>query len=51
MLAWLERGRHRPRKVYLVHGEPEASESLAASLSDRFGYDVETPDYLSKVTL
>lgn len=48
--SWLARGRHRPGKVYLVHGEPDASRALAASLAERFGYDVEVPDYLSKVT-
>lgn len=33
LLGWLASSRERPRAVYLVHGEPEAAEQLAARIS------------------
>ncbi len=35
LLDWLASGPDRPEKVYLVHGEREAAESLAAVIRER----------------
>jgi metallo-beta-lactamase family protein len=42
---------HRPRRVYLTHGEPEAAESLAALLRREHGLDTHVPNHLEKVGL
>ncbi len=51
ILGWLGTARHRPGQVYLVHGEPEASEGLAGEIRERLGWSVERPAYLEKVAL
>ena len=41
ILRWLDGFRKPPRKVYLVHGEPTAAETLAAKLHETKGWDAE----------
>jgi metallo-beta-lactamase family protein len=43
LLEWLEGFKRFPRRVFLVHGEPQASESLAAAIRQRFGTEVKVP--------
>ena len=43
LLAWAATLPSRPRKVFLVHGEPPARDALAASLRTELGWDVELP--------
>ena len=38
LVNWVRAFKHRPRKIFLVHGEPEAAEKLAASLREELGY-------------
>ena len=40
-LRWLAGFRRSPRVTYLVHGEPEASRSLAEVIRARYGWRVE----------
>ena len=42
-LRWLE-PLAKPKRVYLVHGEPRPAESLAAALRTTRGWDVTIPD-------
>jgi len=51
LLGWLGSAATRPGRVHLVHGEPDARDALAASMRDRFGLDVNCPDYLDTVEL
>jgi metallo-beta-lactamase family protein len=51
ILRWLEGFRRAPEKVFLVHGEPEAAESLRQKIVARFGWAVEIPDYLERAEL
>ncbi len=39
LLSWLAGFQVRPKQLFLVHGEPESKEALAASIRQRFGYD------------
>jgi metallo-beta-lactamase family protein len=43
IFRWLAGFRRSPRRVYVVHGEPAASESLAAAVRSRLGWTVEVP--------
>lgn len=44
MLAWLMGFNRPPKKTFIIHGEPDACESLAGKIRDRFGWDVAIPD-------
>jgi metallo-beta-lactamase family protein len=45
ILAWLMGFNKPPERIFLVHGEPEASASLAEKIRNRFGWDVEIPNF------
>lgn len=46
LLRWLEGIHAPPRRVFVVHGEPEASESFASLVRRNKGWNVTVPDYL-----
>ncbi len=39
LLSWLSGFQVKPKQLFLVHGEPESKEALAASVRQRLGYD------------
>jgi len=43
ILAWLMGFNQPPESVFLVHGDPEASEALADRIRDVYGWHVEVP--------
>lgn len=43
LMKWVTSGRTLPKKVYLNHGEPHASEELAGKLREQFNLDVAVP--------
>jgi metallo-beta-lactamase family protein len=45
ILAWLSAFNKPPQKTFLVHGEEQASISLAEKIKDLLGWDVEIPEY------
>jgi len=45
ILAWLMGFNRPPRKTFIVHGDPDASQSLADKISDTFDWDVEIPAF------
>lgn len=51
MLDWLSSIKKAPRRVYLVHGEEQASLSLAEKIKDRFGWNTHVPQYLEAVEI
>jgi metallo-beta-lactamase family protein len=51
ILRWLSGFKRAPEKVFLVHGEPGAAESLGRKIVEKFGWAVEIPDYLQKFEL
>lgn len=42
---------HRPSKVFLTHGEPEAAESIARLLHETYGWETRVPSPLEKVSI
>ncbi len=51
MLDWVEAFHHQDLKVFLVHGEEKAQQTLAGLLRGRFGLNVSIPAYLEQITL
>jgi metallo-beta-lactamase family protein len=51
ILGWLKKFKHGPRRTFLVHGEPHASEALQQHIAVELQWDVAIPTYLQSVTL
>jgi len=51
LLAWLDALRAPPRHVYVVHGEPEAADSLRQAITEKHGWPCSVPDYQESVEL
>ncbi|WP_336367047.1 MBL fold metallo-hydrolase [Marinobacter sp. C2H3] len=55
LLTWLDQGVAAdgsglsPRKVFVTHGEPVASDTMRKRLRERFGWDAEVPELFSEV--
>lgn len=41
--AWLKTATEAPKRVFIVHGEPEASKALSNQLTQKFSWNVEVP--------
>ncbi len=48
ILAWLSNFNSGPRKVFIVHGEPEPARSLSDKINQHFGWSTELPEYLGQ---
>jgi metallo-beta-lactamase family protein len=51
VLRWLEGLPSAPRKIFVTHGEPEAASAMREHIRERFGWDVEVPQYGEKFRL
>lgn len=51
ILQWLEGLKRFPRKVFITHGEHQASLSLKSKIESRFGWMCELPAYLDEKIL
>jgi len=51
MLAWLSSFNYAPRRVFIVHGEPEQSSSLSEKIDHRFNWPTTVPEYLNSFDL
>jgi metallo-beta-lactamase family protein len=51
LLRWLRTTTGRPRRVFVVHGEPASAETLAQRVRTEFGWDASVPDYRERITL
>jgi metallo-beta-lactamase family protein len=51
VIRWLEGMPSAPRKVFVTHGEPDAAEAMAKHIRERFGWQVEVPQYGERVDL
>ncbi len=44
LLQWIRDAKRRPKKVYCVHGEPDAATTLAHKIRDEFGIEAFVPE-------
>ncbi|MBI1741586.1 hypothetical protein HYR54_00785 [Candidatus Acetothermia bacterium] len=52
LLRWLSGFEQAPKQTFIVHGEPEANDSLKAKIEQQFGWpSVRAPEYLNSVML
>lgn len=51
ILKWLGLFNRPPKKVFLVHGEPESTLALAAKIKEKLNWNVVIPQYLDEVEL
>lgn len=51
ILQWLKGFSKPPKKVFIIHGEPKASEAFAQKVKDRLNWNVAIPQYLQKEML
>ena len=51
VVRWLEEMPAPPRRVFVTHGEPDAAQAMAGHLRDRFGWQIEVPQYGEKFEL
>lgn len=51
ILRWLQGFRKPPNRAFIVHGEPEASESLRVAIGDELGWSAEVPGMLDEEAL
>ncbi|MCC5015146.1 MULTISPECIES: MBL fold metallo-hydrolase RNA specificity domain-containing protein [unclassified Legionella] len=49
ILTWLRHFKSPPKKVFLTHGEPQASVALKQHITDELGWHCDIPNYLDKV--
>ena len=45
VLHWLEGMEGVPARTFLTHGEPEAASAMASHIKEKFGWNVEVPQY------
>lgn len=51
ILRWLRGFRRPPRKTFIVHGEPHASDALRLRIQDELGWDCVIPEMMERHTL
>lgn len=51
VIRWLEGLKVAPKMVFTTHGEPDAAAAMAQHIRDRFGWNVEVPQYHQSVEL
>jgi len=51
LLKWLSHFQKPPRQLFITHGEPEASLSLAEEVRSKMGWNVTVPEYRETATL
>ena len=51
LIDWLSHLETPPRRLFLTHGEEDASLALARTISDRLGWEATVPEYASVVDL
>lgn len=51
ILIWLKQMKSAPKKLFVIHGEPEASKELGELINKELSWNTEVPEYLSTYTL
>ncbi|MBL7124727.1 MAG: hypothetical protein ISS51_01345 [Dehalococcoidales bacterium] len=45
LFRWLSELKRAPRRVFVVHGEPEAAKNFSEFLREKTGWDISVPEY------
>jgi len=51
LLAWLAQSPQAPKQTFVVHGEPDAADTLRAEIQNRLGWQVRVPAFGETVSL
>ncbi|HVU11933.1 MAG TPA: MBL fold metallo-hydrolase [Phototrophicaceae bacterium] len=51
LIAWVGAMQRKPQRTFLVHGEGEAQPALAQALNERFGMQVDVPEFKQTITV
>jgi metallo-beta-lactamase family protein len=51
LLRWLSGFKRPPRRLFVVHGEPDAASSFAALVGERTGWETSVPEYRDQFIL
>jgi metallo-beta-lactamase family protein len=51
VIRWLEGMPSAPKRVFVTHGEPDSAEAMAKHIRERFGWQIEVPQYGEKMEL
>jgi len=51
LIQWLRGFQHPPKRTFVVHGEPAASDTLRSRIADELGWRVQVPEHLARVAL
>jgi metallo-beta-lactamase family protein len=51
LIEWLAACERAPRRVFVAHGEPVASDALRLAIEEKLGYEAEVPEYLERFEL
>jgi metallo-beta-lactamase family protein len=51
MLEWLDHFRGSPKNIFIVHGEEKSAVHFGNIISDRYGWNVQVPEYLESYEL
>ncbi len=51
IIGWLKNFKSPPKRTFIVHGEPHASDVLRVKIRDCLGWDCQIPHYLDRVEL
>jgi metallo-beta-lactamase family protein len=51
MLQWFAQSKIKPRKIFITHGAPSASDHFRLKLHDTFGWDCVIPEHQAKFVL
>jgi metallo-beta-lactamase family protein len=51
ILAWLKGAPRAPDQVYLVHGDPDAADTLRQRIEERMHWPVQVPEHLQSVEI
>ena len=51
LMNWLAAIKRPPKQVWIVHGEPQASDALRQRIQETFGWPVRVPEHMETVDL
>ena len=51
MLNWLMKFKRPPKRIFLVHGEPESEQAFSSFLKEKASFNVTVPEYNEQVVL